>query len=61
MDENRMQELGKKRVAEIKMGDMIRIGIIMNLIGVVLITLLTFLLGTVVFDIGLGALPEWAL
>jgi sodium-dependent dicarboxylate transporter 2/3/5 len=46
---------------EIKMGDMIRIGIIMNLIGVVLITLLTFLLGTVVFDIDLGALPEWAL
>jgi len=46
---------------EIKMGDMIRIGIVMNLIGVVLITLFTFLLGTVVFDIGLDGLPEWVL
>ena len=45
---------------EIKMSDMIRIGIIMNLIGIVLITAAIYLLGLTVFDIDLGQMPDWA-
>ncbi|MDH4034745.1 MAG: anion permease, partial [candidate division Zixibacteria bacterium] len=45
---------------EVKMSDMVRIGIIMNLIGVVLITLLVYLLGPVVFEINLTRMPNWA-
>ena len=36
---------------------MVRIGIVMNMIGVVLITLLVYLLGPVVFDIDLTRMP----
>ncbi|UCC44614.1 MAG: SLC13/DASS family transporter [Candidatus Zixiibacteriota bacterium] len=45
---------------EVRMSDMIRVGIVMNLIGVVLITGLIFLLGTTVFNIDLGLFPDWA-
>lgn len=45
---------------EIKMSDMVRIGIIMNLIGVILITSAIYLLGLTVFNIDLGQMPEWA-
>lgn len=45
---------------EVKMSDMVKIGIIMNLIGVVVITALTYILGTYVFDIDLSSLPAWA-
>jgi len=46
---------------EVKMGDMVKAGIVMNLIGVVLITAMVYLLGTTVFGIDPGHLPDWAL
>ena len=45
---------------EVRMGDMIRIGIVMNLIGVVLITGFIYLVGTVVFNIDPSQMPGWA-
>ncbi len=45
---------------EINMGDMMRAGIFMNLIGVVLITLFIYLLGITVFNIDLSQMPAWA-
>ena len=45
---------------EVKMADMMRAGLIMNLIGVVLITTLMYLLGLSIFDIDPGWLPDWA-
>ena len=44
---------------EVRIADMIRVGIIMNLIGVVLIVSVTFLLGTIVFGIDLSSVPTW--
>jgi len=45
---------------EVRMQDMIKTGIILNLIGIVLITLFIYVLGTAVFGIQLGQFPEWA-
>jgi solute carrier family 13 (sodium-dependent dicarboxylate transporter), member 2/3/5 len=45
---------------EVKMWDMIKAGIILNITGVILITALTYLVGTAVFDIDLNTFPEWA-
>ena len=45
---------------EVKMSDMVRVGIILNLLGVVIITALMFILGLVVFGIDLSHLPTWA-
>ncbi|MCK4858490.1 MAG: SLC13/DASS family transporter [candidate division Zixibacteria bacterium] len=45
---------------EVRMADMMRVGIIMNLIGVVLITAFIYLLGTAVFSIDPGQMPNWA-
>ena len=45
---------------EVRMADMVRIGIIMNLIGVVLITTMVYVLGAWVFDIDLSRMPGWA-
>jgi len=45
---------------EVRMMDMMRVGIIMNLIGVVLITLFVYLWGTVVFSIDPAVIPNWA-
>jgi sodium-dependent dicarboxylate transporter 2/3/5 len=45
---------------EIKMSDMMGIGIIMNLIGIVLITAAIYVLGLTVFDIDLSQMPQWA-
>ncbi|MFH1688555.1 MAG: SLC13 family permease [bacterium] len=45
---------------EVRMADMIRVGILLNLIGVVLITLFVYLLGPLVFEIDLGQMPAWA-
>lgn len=45
---------------EVKMIDMIRAGIFMNLIGILLITALMYLLGIAVFGIDTGMLPDWA-
>ncbi|MFQ5607980.1 MAG: SLC13 family permease, partial [Candidatus Zixiibacteriota bacterium] len=45
---------------EIKMSDMMRAGLTMNLIGVVLIVLALYLVGVGVFDINTAAMPDWA-
>lgn len=45
---------------EVRMADMIKAGIIMNLTGIILITALIYLLGTAVFDIDLSRMPPWA-
>lgn len=45
---------------EVKMWDMVKAGIIMNLIGVILITAMIYLLGTSVFNIDPGQYPDWA-
>ena len=45
---------------EIKMGDMIRGGILLNLIGIVLITAAVYLLGMSTLGIEPGTLPAWA-
>jgi sodium-dependent dicarboxylate transporter 2/3/5 len=44
----------------IKIADMAKIGVIINLLGVVVITLLFYLIGTRVFSIDPGVFPEWA-
>jgi len=46
---------------EVRMQDMIKTGIILNLIGVVLVTLFIYVLGTTVFEIDLGRFPDWAI
>ena len=45
---------------ELRMSDMIRTGIIMNLIGVILITLAIYLVGLYIFNIDLSQMPTWA-
>lgn len=45
---------------EIRISDMMRYGVILNLIGVVLITLTVWFLGPVFLGIEPGVLPEWA-
>ena len=45
---------------EVRMADMMRVGILMNLIGVVLITTMLYLLGLAAFNIDPGVLPDWA-
>jgi sodium-dependent dicarboxylate transporter 2/3/5 len=45
---------------EIKMGDMVRGGIVLNLVGVVLITAAIYLLGTTVLSIDPTLVPAWA-
>jgi sodium-dependent dicarboxylate transporter 2/3/5 len=44
----------------VNMADMARTGILLNLIGVVLITASTWILGKVVLGIDLSTVPEWA-
>lgn len=46
---------------EVRMQDMIKSGIVLNLIGVLLITLFIYLIGTTVFEIDLGQMPDWAI
>ncbi|MBE0637369.1 MAG: SLC13/DASS family transporter [Bacteroidales bacterium] len=41
--------------------DMVKAGLFLNLIGAVIITLMTYLLGIWVFDIDLSAMPDWAI
>ncbi|MBN1211186.1 MAG: SLC13/DASS family transporter [candidate division Zixibacteria bacterium] len=45
---------------EVRMQDMIKSGIILNLIGAVLITVYIYLVGTLLFNIDLRVLPDWA-
>jgi sodium-dependent dicarboxylate transporter 2/3/5 len=45
----------------VPMTAMVRIGIVMNLIGVMLVALVVYLLGIPVFNISAGGVPAWAL
>jgi len=45
---------------EVRIPDMVRIGIFLNLIGIVLITTAIYLLGLHVFGIDLSVMPDWA-
>ena len=45
---------------EIRIGDMMRYGFILNLIGIVLITATVWLLGSAAFDLDPQVLPDWA-
>jgi len=44
----------------VRMVDMVRVGLIMNLIGIVLLTTLIYVLGLFVFSIDLSTMPVWA-
>ena len=44
----------------ITVGEMARVGIVLNLLGVLVITVTMFLIGTVIFDIDPNVLPAWA-
>ncbi|MBU8935003.1 MAG: SLC13 family permease [candidate division Zixibacteria bacterium] len=46
---------------QIRMADMIRCGIILNLVGIVLITTYMFIVGMIAFDISLAEMPGWAI
>jgi sodium-dependent dicarboxylate transporter 2/3/5 len=46
---------------EVRMADMVRAGLFLNLIGIITITALVYLLGLSVFDIDLNQMPAWAL
>jgi len=43
----------------IRISDMVRAGVLLNLIGVILITIAIFLIGKGVFGIDLAAMPDW--
>ncbi|MGB5421417.1 MAG: SLC13 family permease, partial [Desulfobacterales bacterium] len=44
----------------IKIAEMARVGIAINIIGVIVITVMFYLIGTAVFNIDPGVFPEWA-
>ncbi len=44
----------------VKIGEMVKAGLLINLIGVVVITTMFLLLGTAIFGIEAGVLPDWA-
>jgi sodium-dependent dicarboxylate transporter 2/3/5 len=44
----------------LSVGEMARIGVFLNLIGAVVISVIVFTIGTVVFDIDPSVVPEWA-
>jgi sodium-dependent dicarboxylate transporter 2/3/5 len=45
----------------IKMGQMARTGILLNLIGIVVVTLISYYWGQYVFNIDLSVFPDWAI
>ena len=45
---------------KIAIRDMVKTGFLLNLIGVVVTTLVTYFLGTLVFNIDVASFPEWA-
>lgn len=45
---------------EIRMADMMRAGILLNLAGIILITALIYALGPIMLGLDLGQVPEWA-
>lgn len=48
---------GSKRLTVIQMA---KTGFVLNLIGVILVSLVTYYFGTLIFDIAEGVFPEWA-
>jgi sodium-dependent dicarboxylate transporter 2/3/5 len=44
----------------IKIAEMARVGIVINIIGVLVITALFYIIGTAIFSIDPGVFPEWA-
>ncbi len=44
----------------ISVGEMARVGIVLNLIGAVVIATIVFTIGTFVFQIEPGVVPDWA-
>lgn len=44
----------------IKIGEMVKAGLLINLVGIVVITALFLLVGTAVFSIKIGVMPVWA-
>ena len=44
----------------LSVGEMARIGIVLNLVGALVIATVVYTLGSAVFDIDPGVLPEWA-
>ena len=48
---------GSKRITVMQMA---RTGFLLNLIGIVIVTLITYYFCTLVFDITEGVFPEWA-
>jgi sodium-dependent dicarboxylate transporter 2/3/5 len=44
----------------LQVSQMARAGLVLNLIGVVVVTLITYYLGSEIFDIARGVFPEWA-
>ena len=45
---------------EVRMADMMRVGILLNLIGMVLITIAVYVLGPLILGIEPGTVPDWA-
>lgn len=44
----------------LRIRDMARTGVLLNLLGIVIVTLVTYFWGTFVFDIDVGSFPDWA-
>jgi sodium-dependent dicarboxylate transporter 2/3/5 len=44
----------------LRIKDMARTGFLLNLVGIVIATLVTYFWGTFVFDIDVGSFPDWA-
>ena len=44
----------------LSVGEMARIGIVLNLVGALVLAAVVYTVGTVVFDIDPAVLPEWA-
>lgn len=42
------------------MADMVKAGIVLNVVGIILTTTLLYLLGLFVFEIDPGLIPDWA-
>ena len=45
---------------QLKIADMMKTGITLNFIGVFIVTLAVYFLATIVFDIDLSVMPDWA-
>ncbi len=46
---------------EVTMKDMIRLGILLNLVGIILVTAYMFLVGVILFHINISQMPVWAI